>query len=1455
MTCIYVFTGQKNDINKKYGVTSTKSLNVACRNMDHMDTRKVSRFLSRHLEMERTIGSEQLVKMRRLLNHLDEKMTFTSGLCTTIFTGSKADGFDFRASDHDMMWIFDGAVVVRPYDNIRMEDADKTIFIMDNTNCRPGFTLLKLLQLGPLEGSAKFVVALESFNGSQYLSSLGLKCALMGLETGESYLHGPCVTITNEQGMEIDHAYSLHCRSWPTDLTDFCDRTQFCVWPSRKIVHRIVKCGCHVVAIGDKYSSHFQIQWRISFAQAETILVGTFNHVQFKTYALLKMFLKECIDRDQSVQELLCSYFMKTIMFHAIEHSKADMWVEDNIVQCFWYCFTVLFECVKTGYLPNYFMLTNNMIHPKVTGQNKKRLLQILNVYQKTGYSCLFQCQTLQSLPRKIKENNSMFPSPKLPRDHVAEECCQDICIWHGLLYYRVPEPSSSHALRVLYNLFMKCQEDSLLDVGLLYFMRAITYSSSESIAEMTSHVQCNKAAYRQIRRDRGLLRLSSATDVSSGALSLATFYYNVGSYSKTSHVATDVVYNCQRNCTLLEHSPDEYQREMCGKGYTLLQKAKRSFVYPYVISREQGKLYPAELDSLCSAASANTFGDVEIPALPYAIFLLVLCAYRLHNNDQATMFFKDLLALRKYPVNGMHAYPILQNLVDICQSMLENESNSFSQLPDNTATVKSADSLLPDNTATVKSADSLLPDNTTTVKSADSLLPDNTATVKSADSLLHDNAATVKSADSLLPDNAATVKSADSLLPDNTTTVKSADSLLSDNTATVKGADSLLPDNTTTVKSADSLLPDNTATVKSADSLLPDNAATVKSADSLLPDNTTTVKRADSLLPDITTTVKSADSLLPDNTATVKGADSLLPDNTTTVKSADSLLPDNTATVKSADSLLPDNAATVKSADSLLPDNAATVKSADSLLPDNTTTVKSADSLLSDITATVKGADSLLPDNTTTVKSADSLLPDNTATVKSADSLLPDNEATVKSADSLLPDNAATVKSADSLLPDNTTTVKSADSLLPDNTTTVKGADSLLPDNTTTVKRADSLLPDNTATVKGADSLLPDNTTTVKRADSLLPDNAATVKSADSLLPDNAATVKSADSLLPDNAATVKSADSLLPDNTATVKSADSLLPDNAATVKSADSLLPDNAATVKSADSLLPDNAATVKSADSLLPDNTATVKSADSLLPDNAATVKSADSLLPDNAATVKSADSLLSDNTTTVKSANSLLSDNTATVKSADSLLPDNTTTVKGADSLLPDNTTTVKSADSLLPDNTATVKGADSLLPDSTTTVKSADSLLSDNTTTVKSADSLLPDNTATVKGADSLLSDNTASVKGADSLLSDNTAAVKTTVVNRTVSNRGSDSRVCDNSASVVNIATDMSFFGSPTEQEGIKDSTTLDYCNIPLQYQCKENIVNDDIENIFATFYKVMFCIEPINIIERILY
>ena len=212
--------------------------------------------------------------------------------------------------------------------------------------------------------------------------------------------------------MEYDHAFALHCDTWPSNAHDCVKRLYHSKWPPQDTLLSMVNNGVLFVAIGAKKSRLESLEWRISFNFAERKLVYAMNHTQFLCYGLLKIFLKEAIDENPNIKGLLCSYFLKTALFWEITSSK-NQWIPSLLLAHFWNCFRRLMQWISCSYCPNFFIPENNMFEGKIEGRNRTMLLQHLNSLYSEGYNCLLRCPSLSiELPKINSQLNILYQEP-----------------------------------------------------------------------------------------------------------------------------------------------------------------------------------------------------------------------------------------------------------------------------------------------------------------------------------------------------------------------------------------------------------------------------------------------------------------------------------------------------------------------------------------------------------------------------------------------------------------------------------------------------------------------------------------------------------------------------------------------------------------------------------------------------------------------------------------------------------------------------------------------------------------------------------------------------------------------------------------------------------------------------------------------------------------------------------
>ncbi|XP_062607495.1 uncharacterized protein LOC134269315 [Saccostrea cucullata] len=348
--------------------------------------------------MCRKLGTSQQVAMRRDVMEIGDMIQNQNAAAKTdspgtLLSGSYREGFRLKESDIDtMLWRVDHRVIWELSHSQYYNMHSQTLILGDISNSPPGFTLLYLLSPSKLR---KVQNACVRIGNRHYISSSKYRhiaCAL----PSSSYMspHGPCASGFIGP-MEFDLAHCFVSDFWPPSASSWIDRCHS--WPPSNIVDDIVQNGCHLVPIGHKLGQNEGNEWRISFSRAECTLVNAMNHCQFLTYGLLKLVLKEIINNGlDDGEKLLCSYHMKTAVFWAIQQNIIPHWCPQNLLDCFWVCFKLIFKWVYEGFCPNFFIPANNMFLGNIHGAAQKLLfIRLYDLYEK-GFAFLLHSPSIR---------------------------------------------------------------------------------------------------------------------------------------------------------------------------------------------------------------------------------------------------------------------------------------------------------------------------------------------------------------------------------------------------------------------------------------------------------------------------------------------------------------------------------------------------------------------------------------------------------------------------------------------------------------------------------------------------------------------------------------------------------------------------------------------------------------------------------------------------------------------------------------------------------------------------------------------------------------------------------------------------------------------------------------------------------------------------------------------------
>ncbi|XP_071150338.1 cyclic GMP-AMP synthase-like receptor [Mytilus edulis] len=306
-----------------------------------------------------------------------------------IQSGSKAEGLNLKGSDLDLMSITPTFKVYQSETEV-VRDGLTVPLIINTEDSQPCFTQLRLLDHHQI-----FKNMWEKNNLGYMLSSEQYKLVYLSLlPTGSWKIHGPC--LSDMQG-RLDLAFCLKCDRWIFQAEPWVIRART-AWPPSDIISKITSYGVLFVPIGIKGSINENLEWRISFSIAEKFLVYSFSHVQLLCYAMLKVFLKEIIEKHEDLKDLLCSYFLKTLMFWISEETDPNLWRPDNIIPCFNACVQRLLYCVRYSILSHYFIPTKNLFCSVI---NKEKFTTILHKLYENGICCFAYSDTLRDYQRQ----------------------------------------------------------------------------------------------------------------------------------------------------------------------------------------------------------------------------------------------------------------------------------------------------------------------------------------------------------------------------------------------------------------------------------------------------------------------------------------------------------------------------------------------------------------------------------------------------------------------------------------------------------------------------------------------------------------------------------------------------------------------------------------------------------------------------------------------------------------------------------------------------------------------------------------------------------------------------------------------------------------------------------------------------------------------------------------------
>ena len=572
----------------------------------------------------------------------------------------------------------------------RHYDSYGVVLIMDTSITSPGYAALQVVKLNDnvLDGLKNDQI--EMFQRT-FLSSAKFREQWHRASCLE--IHGPCVKGNLGKSFHYDIAYCVHSKYWPTQARDCVKRLYKSGWPSVETITRIVQNGCNLVPVASKtprFRETVDIEWRISFALAEKTLIHFMAHYQLLCYGLLKIFLNEAINKTDGLDDLLCSYFLKTAMFWELTHTEHS---NTGILTLFWNVFSRIIGWVQNGYCPNFFMPNNNLFATKIYGKNQQLLFCHLKLLYAEGYKSLFRCLSIRDAFIAIVEHQPLSFSESANTQHCHRENSDFLTrlemnlMIPGLLkipYEMEEQEDIGYAIDNLKN--AKPTSDAMastIEIGLRTNWQ-LFYTQCLHKIRKEMNITENKITYHRLKHAIEMLHICEPS-VGSSSVIESLYFYTLGNYNRSAHMALrareelkdpNIMYIWTRNVKIYQQCRAE---GISQEEFVPLYMACALYKFD-VTGIEELKLEKLVVDELCR--------EMHIPPLVMVCFLLVHNFYKMHKRNIWTndvipnmkLALKEFQTLLENQNNHIHSdfLAISWEMFGICLELCGNNEEAY---------------------------------------------------------------------------------------------------------------------------------------------------------------------------------------------------------------------------------------------------------------------------------------------------------------------------------------------------------------------------------------------------------------------------------------------------------------------------------------------------------------------------------------------------------------------------------------------------------------------------------------------------------------------------------------------------------------------------------------------------------------------------------------------------------
>ena len=283
------------------------------------------------------------------------------------------------------------------------------------------------------------------------------------------------------------------------------------------------------VPIGSKGYKNEHMEWRISFSVGEILLIYSFTQTQLLCYALMNILFRDVVNRDSRCKDLICSFYIKNIIFWVSEETSLSIWRPENLISCFMRCLRRLIYCLECGICLHYFIPKINMFENKIEEKERQLLLGHLNALWSYGWRSVLLSEQLYTFPVL---QHRIYSNAEVKAEYIKRILCSRAVI-----------SVTGFNLKSYHKAVHFIRQFRRLKYFPRYFMRMIC----QNVVQRTPVVSLNrnKDKYKQYRRRLCYLTQNIHHDAVSGWLMLASFYYKMKQYNTALYIISYALSKC----------------------------------------------------------------------------------------------------------------------------------------------------------------------------------------------------------------------------------------------------------------------------------------------------------------------------------------------------------------------------------------------------------------------------------------------------------------------------------------------------------------------------------------------------------------------------------------------------------------------------------------------------------------------------------------------------------------------------------------------------------------------------------------------------------------------------------------------------------------------------------------------------------------------------------------------